>query len=150
MKRYLRVGAWACIWLLVVLSRRSFPSVTGAEYLAFVAGLLLLCALDLYVSWWPERVVPTQIRRYAYTALVLLLLLDMLHAGYYLTQHHPFDPYLQMPPHRYVLPPKDSNEVRILCLGAARQPASRCQTPAAIPTGCSSACRHATHSCEYG
>ncbi len=119
MKRYLRVAAWAGIWLLVVLCRHSFPSITAVEYGAFALLLLVLCAIDLSIAWWPERTWPAWIRRHAYTLLVIMLLMDMARAGYYLTQHHPFDPYLQMPPHRYVLPHKDSNEVRILCLGGS-------------------------------
>lgn len=60
------------------------------------------------------------IKPFALLILLFVLIFDSIKLLYYKNQYHIFEPFLQAWPNKYILPEKkDSNEIRILCLGGS-------------------------------
>lgn len=92
----------------------------------YLAVLIFLAVLFLgIIPWWIHRFVKKNGTKNFFMALVpsLITLALVYFAGhyyYYSQQEHLFDPFLQMPPNEYEYSAqKDTNTLRILCLGGS-------------------------------
>jgi len=91
----------------------------------FIVLAVLALIFLVAIPWWIRSFISKNGTKNFFSAIfpsviTLLLAYFVGHYYYYATQEHLFEPFLQMPPNEYVFEAqKDTNSVRVLCIGGS-------------------------------
>jgi hypothetical protein len=108
-------------FIITIDNCRYFDSIKHFWVLIYAFSLcVILNSIPYKKIIVPFKIFTDFIKPFALLILFFVLIFDSIKILYYKNQYHTFEPFLQAWPNKYILPEKkDSNEIRILCLGGS-------------------------------